>query len=172
MPPRFPRELCVWRGKRDRNREITCHLCKDLARHFQDQPICDRVKGRIAPVEVEDEFMDAHNDILAEEARNVAVEMMPMDAHMRRKVIAYVARLHDTLHQKQPERLARMPQRSAAHPHVVQAAREYKCGACRAVERPDPRPRAADVCNVLGEVVGWDGFAWQHPNTFKRFTCV
>ena len=45
----------------------------------------------------------------------------------------------------------------------MHASREYNCDACRAVARPDSKPRATDACNVLGVVVGWDGFVWQHP---------
>ena len=90
---------------------------------------------------------------------------------MRRKVDAYVARLHDSLHHIPSERLARMLRRSGAHPHVVQAAREYRCDACKAVERLDPRPKAADVCNVPGEVVGCDGFVW-HTRALDKSACV
>ena len=48
---------------------------------------------------------------------------------------------------------------------MVQAAREYTCDACRAVEIPDPRPRAADACS-------WDGFVWQHLNAREVHLCV
>ena len=42
--------------------------------------------------------MDAPGDGLADEAGDVALELMPLRAQIRRKPSAYVARFHDTLH--------------------------------------------------------------------------
>ena len=71
----------------------------------------------------------------------------------RWEVNADVARLHDTLRHIPSERLERMLQTSGAN----------------AVEPPDPGPRTSDACNVPGEVLGRDGFVWQHPSTQKVY---
>ena len=145
-------------------------LCKEIAHHFLDQPTCDSVKEWIAPVEVEDELMGAHDDRLAEEARDVAAEVMPTDAQMRQKVVVSVARLHDTLHRTPSERLARMLQRSVVHVHVVQAARENKCDACSRGETRSNTARSWCV-QCCGRSC-WLGRFFGNTRTLKRKNCV
>ena len=111
----------------ERQVEVTRRVSQRQSQEIQrSRPACGDDDSAETPVQIEDALMDAPGDRLADEAGDVAVDLMSMGAQMRRKASAYVARLHDTLHHMASERLARMLQRSGAHMRRVQSRGEIR----------------------------------------------
>ena len=110
--------------------------------------------------EVADELMDAHDDRLTEEARGVAVELMPMDAQTECGRFCGKSARHVVSHSV------------GAHPHVVQAAREYRCDGWRDVERDPIRDHEQLMFAMFQATLSAGTVSFGNTRTLEKSSCV